>query len=106
MFGLSKREQRWAAEQRAAELLTSVATAAIQAAASVEAARANVDAAELERLRTENAELRDHVDALTWERDALARARDHLTAQAQLVRQDSASKYPSTAPQGNGNVAV
>ena len=61
MFGLSKREQRLAAE--------------------------------LERLRTENAELRDQVDMLTWERDALARARDHLTAQAKLEPQQIAAPH-------------
>jgi hypothetical protein len=55
MFGLTKREQRWKAEQQAAELLLALAQTAIRANADVRIAEANT---ELERLRKENAELR------------------------------------------------
>jgi hypothetical protein len=55
MFGLTKREQRWKAEQQAAELLAGLARAVVQANAEIRIAEAN---AELERLRRENAELR------------------------------------------------
>jgi cell division protein FtsB len=55
MFGLTKREQRWKAEQQAAELLVGLAQAVVQANAEIRIAEAN---AELERLRKENAELR------------------------------------------------
>ena len=37
---------------------------------------------ELDQLQAENAELREQLEILTWERDALERARDHLTKQA------------------------
>jgi cell division protein FtsB len=55
MFGLTKREQRWKAEQQAAELLVGLAQTVVQANAEIRIAEAN---AELERLRKENAELR------------------------------------------------
>lgn len=55
MFGLTKREQRWKAEQQAAELLVSLAAVAVRAAADVSVAEAE---AETERLRKEIAELR------------------------------------------------
>lgn len=55
MFGLTKREQRWKAEQQAAELLAGLAQTAVRAAADIRIAEANC---ELERLRKENAELR------------------------------------------------
>lgn len=58
MFGLTKREQRWKAEQQAAEVLAGLAAAAIRGAADVRIAEAQVDASELARLRAENAELR------------------------------------------------
>ncbi len=58
MFGLTQREQRWKAEQKAAELLVAVAIAAIEANARVAEAEA---ATELERLRTENAKLREEL---------------------------------------------
>ena len=51
MFGLTKREQRWKAEQHAAEVLAGLAGAALQAAAQVRVAEAQTDAAELARLR-------------------------------------------------------
>ena len=53
MFGLTRREQRWRADQQAAEALIPFATAAINAAASVRIAEAQTDAEELARLRAE-----------------------------------------------------
>ena len=38
----------------------------------------------LQEAQTENAALRDEVEILKWERDALARARAHLVAQQRL----------------------
>lgn len=58
MFGLTRREQRWKAEQQAAELLVGLAATTVRAAADVRVADAMTDAAELLRLRAENAELR------------------------------------------------
>jgi hypothetical protein len=58
MFGLTRREQRWKAEQAAAEALIPFAIAAVNAAATVRAAEAQVDAVELASLRTENTNLR------------------------------------------------
>ncbi len=55
MFGLTKREQRWKAEQRAAEVLAALAGTAMKAAAEVRVAEAQADAAELARLRAEAA---------------------------------------------------
>lgn len=50
MFGLTKREQRWKAEQQAAEVLAGLAVAALQANAQVRVAEAKTDEAELERV--------------------------------------------------------
>ena len=61
MFGLTKREQRWKAEERAAELLIGLIGVTVQSAAKVREAeviaKANADALELERLRARVAEL-------------------------------------------------
>ena len=57
MFGLSRREQYWAGEQRAAELLTEITCAALKAQAEIQVAEAQADAAELERLREKYNEL-------------------------------------------------
>jgi hypothetical protein len=57
MFGLTRREQRWKAEQKAAEALIPLIAATVQAAAEIRAAEANTNAAELERLRAEVARL-------------------------------------------------
>lgn len=46
MFGLSKREQRWKAEQKAAESLITLAAVAIKANADVEIAKAKAKEAE------------------------------------------------------------
>jgi hypothetical protein len=53
MFGLTRREQRWKAEQKAAETLIPLIAATVQAAAEIRVAEANTDAEELERLRNE-----------------------------------------------------
>lgn len=62
MFGLTKREQRWKAEQQAAEVLAVLAGTVVRAAADVRVAEAKIAAVELElelaRLRTETANLR------------------------------------------------
>jgi hypothetical protein len=58
MFGLTRREQRWKAEQQAAEVLAGLAAVAIRGVTDARIAEAQVDANELTRLRTENAELR------------------------------------------------
>jgi len=58
MFGLTIREQRWKAEQLAAELLAELVGTALRAAADVQVAEARTDAKQLDQLRTENAELR------------------------------------------------
>ncbi len=58
MFGLTQREQRWKAEQKAAEVLAGLAAVAIRGAADARIAEAQADVSELARLRAENAELR------------------------------------------------
>lgn len=58
MFGLSKREQWWAAEQKAAELLVTLAVSVVKARAEIQVAEAQTDAAELAKLRAEIAEMR------------------------------------------------
>ena len=50
MFGLTKRGQRWKADQQAAELIAVLTKTALQ--------EAKTDADELARLRAENTELR------------------------------------------------
>lgn len=63
MFGLTKREQRWKADQRAAETLAGVVKAALHAATQV--AASEVQVTELEALRAENARLR--ADVAKWQ---------------------------------------
>jgi nitrate reductase cytochrome c-type subunit len=58
MFGLTRREQRWKAEQQAAELLVGLAATTVRAVADARVAEAQTDATELARLRAENATLR------------------------------------------------
>jgi hypothetical protein len=55
MFGLTRREQRWKAEQQAAEIVLGFAATVVRSAADVRIAEAE---AEVERLRKENIELR------------------------------------------------
>ncbi len=61
MFGLTKREQRWKAEQQAAEVVVGLLGVVIQAAAKTRQtellAKAQCDALEVERLRLRVAEL-------------------------------------------------
>jgi len=54
MFGLTKREQRWKAEQKVAEALIPLLSATIKAAADIRVAEANE---EIARLRAEVARL-------------------------------------------------
>ena len=63
MFGLTKREQRWKAEQKAAEVLAGLAAIAIKESALLRVAELQADADELSRLRVENAELRSRIAA-------------------------------------------
>lgn len=62
MFGLTKREQRWKAEQRAAETLADVVKAALYAKAQVAASEVRVE--EIEALRAENERLRARISDL------------------------------------------
>jgi len=48
MFGLTKREQRWAAEQKAAEVIASVLVAKMKTDANERAVKAEAKVAELE----------------------------------------------------------
>lgn len=61
MFGLTRREQRWKAEQQAAELLVGLIATTVKSAAKVAEAeafaKAQSDALEVERLRLKVAEL-------------------------------------------------
>jgi hypothetical protein len=63
MFGLTKREQRWKAEEEAAKMLLGFLSTVIAAKASVEIARSNANAlTEIEQLRLENAALKAKVN--------------------------------------------
>lgn len=63
MFGLTKREQRWKAQQKAAEVLAGLAAIAIKESALLRVAELQADADEISRLRVENAELRSRIAA-------------------------------------------
>ena len=58
MFGLTHREQRWKAEQQAAEVLVSLAKHSVRCITDARIAEAQVEVGELARLRAENIELR------------------------------------------------
>lgn len=59
MFGLTRREQRWKAEQQAAETVLGFLAVVAKSAAEVRVAEANAEmAAELRKLREENEALR------------------------------------------------
>jgi hypothetical protein len=58
MFGLTKREQRWKAEQALVETLLTFAGTSLSAAAKVKVAESVVDSAELAKLRDEVGRLR------------------------------------------------
>ena len=76
MFGLTKREQRWKADQEAATLLVGLASVAIRAKAEMDVAATNAkaiaDTLELELLRAENLRLqtlleeKNSADEHTW----------------------------------------
>jgi hypothetical protein len=120
MFGLTKREQRWKAEQQAAELLVGFAATAVRAATDVRIAEAH---AELEKLRKENAELRAslagvgatspllekdslgmHVVQLAAEADEIAALRREL---ARLTGADGVPACPGqTFPQEDADAAA
>lgn len=55
MFGLTRREQYWAEQRKAAELLTEITCAALKAQAEIQVAEVH---SELKALRTEIAEMR------------------------------------------------
>ena len=61
MFGLTQREQRWAAELKAAELITTMTVATINAQKEIILAEVNGEA---EKLREENALLHKKVGLL------------------------------------------
>ena len=63
MFGLTKREQRWKADQQAADTLVSLVVGIVKSAAEIRIAEARTDADELARLRAENIELKDKLTA-------------------------------------------
>lgn len=58
MFGLSRREQYWAEQRKAAELLTEITCAALKAQAEIQVAEAQNDVSELKALRAEVVEMR------------------------------------------------
>ena len=76
MFGLTKREQRWKADQEAATLLVALVSTVIKARAEMDVAESNAKAAadslELEQLRVENLRLqtlleeKNSADEHTW----------------------------------------
>ena len=57
MFGLTRREQRWKAEQQAAEVLAGLAAVAIRGITDARVAEANADADKLAELREKYNEL-------------------------------------------------
>lgn len=76
MFGLTKREQRWKADQEAATLIVALVSTVIKARAEMDVAESNAKAAadslELEQLRAENLRLqtlleeKNSADEHTW----------------------------------------
>lgn len=66
MFGLTKREQRWKAEQRAVETLIGIVGTVVKAAAEVRIAEAmaaaKANASEVDKLRAQIAELKSNHD--------------------------------------------
>lgn len=55
MFGLTKREQRWKAQQQALETLVACVNVVLQAHTQIRVAEAQTDASELARLRAAEA---------------------------------------------------
>ena len=64
MFGLTRREQRWKAEQKIAEVMMPMLGEMALVVAHVRAAEANTDAAELERLRVEITRNKERISEL------------------------------------------
>lgn len=62
MFGLSEREQRWKAEEKAAEIMVAFAERVLSLAVDARIAEAHLATAELARLKTEVAELRSMLE--------------------------------------------
>ena len=98
MFGLTKREQRWAAEQKAAETIVPALVAAIEAKAALET---NERIAELE---AELAKAKEENEGLAKERDQAAEKERRMIAEfldvnygiipvAQIVDKIRAGKY-------------
>lgn len=64
MFGLSRREQRWKAEEKAAEMLLGLLVTTVNAKRDIRIAEANAEmASELKKLREENARLLKEINA-------------------------------------------
>lgn len=59
MFGLSRQERRWKAEQQAAELLVSLAALALQESASVRVAEINAEIESNDRISKLQDEIED-----------------------------------------------
>lgn len=96
MFGLTRREQRWKAEEKAATLLVGLATAAIEANAKIAVAEAQNNG-EVEALRNELAEAHATINDLRKELAARVDY-DALAAQGWIVQEckvcgTSASAY-------------
>lgn len=62
MFGLTRREQRWKAEQQIAEVLLPFAASVVKAQAAVEVARPQANSDELKALREEVSSLRSQLN--------------------------------------------
>ena len=87
MFGLTRREQRWKADQAAAEVLAGLAGIAIRATAEVRIAEAKTDA---EMLRSQAAEIARLQDLL---KDALANVNEITDAKnAEIERLRTAAQ--------------
>jgi hypothetical protein len=96
MFGLTKREQRWKAEQQAAELIVGFAQSTVRAAADVRVAESH---AELETFRASHKTIQEHgfrnagellasYKHLAQQENAARRRIDELVAE--LTRRDAA----------------
>ena len=71
MFGFTQREQRWKAEQKAAEVFVRLAEAAVRAEADARVAEAQANAAETAALRALNSERTKIMEDLKSLRKAL-----------------------------------
>ena len=121
MFGLTRREQRWKADQAAAEVLAGLAGIAIRATAEVRIAEAKTDAemlrsqaAEIDRLRC-NAEVLQRLhdedgiehNKLRTQNQALREALTHAVEIAEARRNgtwDDLLQYRALIAQAEGGV--